>query len=75
MSKPKKLYRVAVREVHTQAYSVRAESAQDAIERIADGEGELIDGALSYLHMVDPEGCKACGIDPWNVRVKKEKKS
>jgi len=75
MTTPNKTYRVLVREVYSQIYFVRAKSAKEAIARVAGAEGELVDGTLCYSHMVDPKGCPACGIAPWEAKEKKEKRS
>lgn len=51
----KKRYIVSRREVHIQMVSVEAESKEEAIEKVAEGEGEMMDNTLEYSHSLDPE--------------------
>lgn len=57
-------YTVNVREVHIQPTSIMASSPEDAIKRVADGEGEIIDNALEYSHTLDR--------DKWTVEEAQE---
>jgi len=52
-------YTVKVKEIHYQDYRVAADSPEDAIDSIMEGEGELIEGALEYSHTGD--------ADDWRV--------
>jgi hypothetical protein len=46
---------VSVREVHIQPYYVEAEDERDAIERVMNGEGDIMDCNFEYSHSLDPE--------------------
>ena len=41
-------YRVQIAEVHYQGYMVDAKNEQDAINMVANGEGEMDEGDMSY---------------------------
>lgn len=51
----KKTFIVNVREVHIQPFRVEAETRQEAIEIVADGGGDLMEGCLEYSHTLDPD--------------------
>jgi hypothetical protein len=44
---------VSVREVHIQPYFVEAEDEKDAIKKVEDGEGEIVDADFEYSHSLD----------------------
>jgi len=46
---------VAVREVHVQQVRVKAESPEDAKERVVKGEGDQVDDSLEYSHTLDSD--------------------
>lgn len=46
---------VTVREVHTQMIKVDAQSSQEALAKVAAGQGEYIDGTLEYGHTLPPD--------------------
>lgn len=48
-------YLVEVREVYVQVYRVVATDPQDAIARLAEGEGKLIENAFEYSHTLDSD--------------------
>lgn len=62
-----KEFRVKVREVHIQDYVVKANTKDEAIKLVASGNGEAVDNAIEYSHMVDADGCPACGVGKWEV--------
>lgn len=43
-----KKYHVLVREIWIQKVEIEAENAGEAIEKVADGDGEYLDNALEY---------------------------
>jgi hypothetical protein len=47
------LYTVYTREVHVQGYEVEADSEQEAIRKIEDMEGSLIEDYFEFSHMLD----------------------
>jgi len=51
MAKLKK-FEVNVREVHIQPYSVEANSKEEALQIVRDCGGEIIEGAMSYSHVL-----------------------
>jgi hypothetical protein len=59
-----KNYIVNVREVHIQPVLIEASSKEDAISRVANGEGEIIDNALEYSCTLNP--------DKWTIEEHKE---
>jgi hypothetical protein len=48
-------FRVCVREVHIQGYVVEAASPDEAIGKVADGEGEMDEGHFEYSHTLDTD--------------------
>ena len=48
-----------VREVWVQAYDVDADSKEEAIKKIAEGDGNVVEWELDYSHMLDPETWEA----------------
>lgn len=57
-------YRVQIAEVHYQGYIVYAENKQDAIVKVANGEGNMNEGDMSY-HTSLP-------IDKWLISEEPE---
>jgi hypothetical protein len=57
-----KRYNVMIREVHVSHREVSAESEAEAIEKVADGEGE--ETFLEYSHTM--------GKDHWTVETKED---
>lgn len=51
---------VEVREVHVQSMRVEAESAEEAIKKVVNGEGEIVENCMEYSHTLDSEN--------WTVR-------
>ena len=47
----KKSYRVKLNEIHISAWDVEADSESDAVNRVKDGEGEMIH--CEYSHTPD----------------------
>ena len=58
-----KKYIVGMREIHIQNVEIEAESPEEAIERVADGEGDFVDNSLEYSHTLN--------TDTWTVKEKK----
>lgn len=50
---------VYVREVWIQAVKIEAATKTDAIEMVANGEGETLDGELEYSHTLDTDTWEA----------------
>lgn len=48
-------YKVLIREVHIQPYSVEAEDEKEAKAIVSNGEGSIIEEELEYSHTLDPE--------------------
>jgi len=46
-------FNVYVREVHVQKFEVEAESAGEAVAKISEGDGDIVDNALEYSHCLD----------------------
>jgi len=46
---------VGVREVHVQPVRVTAKTAQEAVRKVAEGEGTKIEEGFEYSHTLDPE--------------------
>jgi hypothetical protein len=46
---------VFVREVHIQPVTIEADTPEDAIQRVADGQGHADYDMLEYSHTLDPE--------------------
>ena len=57
-----KKYIVHVKEVWDQPVEIMAESKEEAIQKIADGEGEMLEKELDYSHSLD--------INDWWVEEK-----
>ncbi len=53
----KKSYRVQLNEIHISAWDVEANSESDAVNRVLDGEGELIHTEYSYTPDNDAVHC------------------
>jgi len=51
---PDKLFTVTVKEIHNQFVDVRADNEEDAIRRVADGEG-IYSGETEYVRNMDRE--------------------
>ena len=58
-----KKYIVSMREVWIQMYSAEAESKEEALDIVAEGGGDLIEGAFEFSHSL--------GKDTWNVEEDK----
>lgn len=56
---------VAVREVHIQPVRIFAKTAEEAVRKVAEGEGEQIEGGFEYSHTLDP--------DAWTVKRASER--
>lgn len=54
-----KTFEVYVREVHVQQVNVEAASKEEAMQKVADGEGTYVDNSLQYSH--------CCDTDTWTV--------
>jgi hypothetical protein len=59
-------YDVIVKEVHSNIVRVKANSAQQAIVKVDEGEGEHM-GDAEYLHMIPKNGCGHCDVGPWEA--------
>jgi len=46
---------VAVREVHIQPFLIEAATAKEAIELVADGQGEMLESGFEYSHSLDTD--------------------
>jgi hypothetical protein len=53
----KKSYRVQLNEIHISSWDVEANSESDAVNRVRDGEGELIHTEYSYTPDNDAVYC------------------
>ena len=53
----KKSYRVKLNEIHISSWDVEADSESDAVNRVLDGEGELIDTEYSHTPDNDAVHC------------------
>jgi len=53
----KKSYRVQLNEIHISSWDVEADSESDAVNRVKDGEGELIHTEYSYTPDNDAVHC------------------
>ncbi len=51
----KKRFNVSVREVHIQQISVIAESSEEAIHLVEEGEGTPLDNTLEYSHTLETD--------------------
>lgn len=51
----KKVFIVAVREVHVQDYKVEAETKEEAIQKINNCEGEVLEGRMEYSHALESD--------------------
>jgi hypothetical protein len=47
-----KKYAVLVREVWIQVYHIEANSQEEAIQKVAMGEGTIADGVIEYSHQL-----------------------
>jgi len=50
-----KIYRVFVKEVWVQAFDIEAESKEEAIKLITEGDGDIVQDELDYSHSLDPD--------------------
>lgn len=48
-------YIVVVKEVWEQPVSIEAESVDDAIRKVGDGEGTVLESEFEYSHSLDSE--------------------
>lgn len=48
-------YYVDVREIHIQTVEIEADSPEQAITRVAEGDGSYLDGRLEYSHTLPPD--------------------
>lgn len=46
-------YLVEVPEVHYQTVRITADSPQDALAKVRDGDGDYLDGRLEYSHTLN----------------------
>jgi len=53
----KKSYRVQLNEIHISSWDVEADSESDAVNRVRDGEGEMIHCEYSYTPDNDAVHC------------------
>ena len=51
----KKAFVVGVREVYVQPYRVVAETPEEAVRLVADGEGDILDADFEYSHTLNPD--------------------
>jgi hypothetical protein len=49
-------YQIAQYETHTQGYTVEADNPKEALQKIMDGEGDIIEGSLEYCEVDDTKG-------------------
>ena len=59
-----KEYMVNVREVHVQQVKIRADSPEQAIQKVQQGEGQWLNDGLEYSHTLDPENWTARELMP-----------
>lgn len=59
-----KKFKVVVREVHTQEYTVEAENKEAAIKVVLDGGGKIDESAFEYSHTLPPNTWTAEEIEP-----------
>ena len=52
-SKEERAFHVGIREVHVSTRKVMARSAQEAIDKLKDGDGDEV--MCEYSHTLDPE--------------------
>jgi hypothetical protein len=50
-----KTFIVYVREVHVQQVRIQAESKEEAVKKVEEGDGEFLNNALEYSHSLEPE--------------------
>ena len=48
-------YIITRREVWTQGVQIEADSKEEAIRKVADGDGEVIESLFEYSHTLDPD--------------------
>jgi len=46
---------VSIREVHIQAVEIEADTKEEAVEKVKEGEGEYLEDGLDYSHTLDSE--------------------
>lgn len=49
------LLTVIVREVHLSSYEVEAKDVSDAIEKVQEGNGTMVDNSTEYSHALDSD--------------------
>lgn len=54
-------YRIFVREVHIQEYTIEANNEQQAIDMVQDGQGYLDEQGFEYSHTLD--------TSLWTIRI------
>jgi hypothetical protein len=59
-------YIVVTKEVFEQPYEVEANSEEEALEKVIDGEGDILDDCFEYSHTLDR--------DTWTVELVEEDK-
>lgn len=52
-------YLVKTKEVHSQLIRINAKSKKDAIAKVKNGEGQMLENSLDYLYTLD--------TDEWEV--------
>ena len=56
-------YRVIVQEVWTRTVKIEADSPEQALSLVDDGDGERLDDTLHYSYTLDPEfGWQVCSV-------------
>lgn len=59
-----------VREVWVQAYNVEADSIENAIEKVGNGDCDIIEWELDYSHSLEPETWEVEELTKTNENVK-----
>jgi hypothetical protein len=60
---PKRKFIISVYELHYSDYRVEADDAADAVEKINDGQGELIDNSIEYVETADEYGISHASLE------------
>ena len=50
------IYRIEQYELHTETYQLEADSEAEAIKKMFDGEGEVVDGGMEFIEVDDEMG-------------------
>ena len=50
-----KVFIVSIREVHVQPHRIRADSKEEAIRKVQNCEGEVLENRMEYSHALDSE--------------------